>query len=429
MDWITGKEKRKLKSGMKQIRINILISLVLVIVAVILTSSWLHGNFTLFSRGWIWLAIGCLICTIQYPAYYKQKNNFWLIVYAIIIVFNYLLGDGFFHSPVNLIMEIAMLLFCSYFSFFVINDSDSGWFNNLFIYSQILVILFTSILSISVDIAIPGVIRDTVSLVNAGYSSDAIPFYRMGVCEYAFPHSIPMVIPGIVLLLKNKRLKLFYRGIAAALVVLLLYLVFVSGVTTSLILTLFGIPASIFAVEGNAKKNATRIILFIVLLTPLLNDSVMLKVLNVAEQIVPEENKITGKILNFEESIQNENADGSLQQRGDLYRMSLDAFISNPILGTDDKPLGGHSALLDRLGTLGLLGIIPFMSFIISLYKMIKYRLPSHSRMFFYIGMAGFIIMLATKNMNNIYVWLYSMCLLPALILFNSNPPKFLLRH
>lgn len=425
----TSQEKRSLKSMMKQIRINSFISLVLVIVAIILTSSWLQGNFTLLSRGWLWLALGCILCLLQSPGYLKQKNITWLLIYTIFVVINYLMGDEYFHSPVNLIMEIAMLLFCSYFSYFLISDSHPNRFINIFICSQFLVISITAVLSITVDIAIPGVIRETVSLINGGYSNDAIPFYRMGVCEYAFPHGIPMIVPGIVLLIKNKGLKLFYRSIALALLVLLFYLVFVSGVTTSLILTLFGILASFFVVEGYARKNAMRLFLLILLLSPLLNDTVMLKVLNVAEQVVPEENKITGKILNFKESIKNENTHESIQQRGDLYLMSVNAFFSNPIIGTNDKPLGGHSAILDRLGTLGLLGIIPFILFITSLYKMIKLRIPPGSIIFFYIGLAGFAIMLATKNMSNFYVWLYSMCLLPALILFNANPPKFLLRH
>ena len=415
---------------MNNIKLNSFFSLVLTAIAVILTSSWLQGNFTILSRGWLWLGLGCIVCVFLYPAYLKQKNIFWLIAYATIVVFNFLMGDAYFYSTANVIMELAMLLFCSYFAFYVANNYGSIKLINIFVYSQIIVIVATSVLSIAIDMLYPGVIRETVTLINAGYSGEAVPFYRMGVCEYGFPHGIPMILPGLVLLYKNRRLKLIYRLLILMVLALLFYLVFVSGITTSLILAIFGIIASLIIREGGLKKNITRLAILSLFLTPLLSDTVMLNVLKRAEQIVPEENKITGKIINFEETIQNENsADGSIQMRGTLYGMSIDAFLTNPILGTNSKSFGGHSALLDRFASLGLIGGVPFILFIIALYKLVRRALPKNSILFFYIGLAGFMIMLATKNMSNIYVWLYSICLLPALILFNANPPKFLLRH
>jgi len=409
---------------MVKLNISGFISLIIVVIAVILTSSWLQGNITLLSRGWVWLGLGCVMCLLAYPPYIKQKNNMWLLAYAAIVVLNFFMGDSYFHSIVNVIMEVAMLLFCSYLAFYITEDKK---IINIFVYSQLLVVVATAVLSITVNMIFPGVIRDTVTLINAGYSSKAIPFYRIGVCEYGYPHGIPMILPGLVLLYKNHRLKLIYRIIALSIVVLLFYLVFISGVTTALILTIFGILASFFIRQDDVRKNVTRLVILGILMMPLLNDDAALGVLKFAEQVVPEDNKITGKIANFEETIQNSNtADGTIQTRGELYGMSISGFFSNPIIGINDKSYGEHSAILDRFATLGLLGGIPFLLFILFLYKMIKQRIPSHSMMFFYIGMAGFLIMLATKNMNNIYVWLYSICLLPALLLFNSNPPKFI---
>lgn len=413
---------------MKKQKINGLVALVLVIVSIIMTSSLLQGNFVIFSRGWVWLALGCVICVLQYPSYLRQKSITWLLIYALIVFLNYFTGDLYFNSPVNVIMEIGMLLFCSYTSYYA--SERDNYLTNFLVGGLLIVIVLTSVLSITVDMVFPGVIRETVSMINGGYSDEAIPFYRMGVCEYGFPHAVPMIIPGIVLLSKNREIKLFYRIIAIVLLCLLFYLVFVSGVTTALILVLFGILSSLFVREGELKKNVSRLIILGVLLTPLLSDNVMLGILNFAEQVVPEKNKITGKIINFEETIKNDDAaDGSIQQRGDLYGMSLDAFLSNPIIGTNDKPLGGHSAFLDRMGTLGLLGFVPFILFTFLLIKQIKQRIHKHAVIFYYIGMAGFLVMLSSKNMSNIYVWLYSICLLPALIQLNSNPPKFLLRH
>lgn len=414
---------------MGKVKLSSLFSLLLVIITVILTSSWLQGNFTILSRGWLWLGFGCIVCVLLYPNYVKQKNLTWLIVYTVVVAINFLMGDSYFHSIVNVIMEVAMLLFCSYLAFFVVSDSGAGQFNNVFVFGQLIVITLTASLSIIVDAIFPGIIRETVTLINGGYSDEAVPFYRMGVCEYGFPHGIPIILPAIVLLYKNQRLKFFYRLLFLLLLGLLFYLVFISGVTTSLILSLFGIIAAFIIREGNIRKNISRLVILTILMLPLLNDNVMLNVLKVAEQVVPEENKITGKIINFEETIQNENtADGSIQMRENLYGMSIESFFTNPVTGVNGNTYGGHSAILDRFATLGLIGGIPLIIFILSLYKLTKSKLPDDSIIFYNIGMAGFLIMLASKNMSNIYVWLYSMCLLPALILFNTNPPKFLRR-
>lgn len=397
-------------------------------VPVILTSSWLQGHVTLFARGWLWLALGCFVCISQNSSFLNTRNAFWLFLYAAVLYLNHLSGDAYFHGLPSIIMEIATLLFTAYLVFFVIQKHNFK-FTTLLVLSQLIVIVITSVLSIQADIIIPGVIRQTVALINNGESGAIFPFYKMGVCEYGFPHAVPIIIPGLMLMVKNKIIKPVIRIFLVLILALLLYLVFVSGVTTALILAIFGLLASFFVVEGNRKKNIRRIVVLGLFLTPLLNDSVTLSLLKGFETIVPEENKITGKINNFEETIQNENADGALQDRTNRYMMTFNEFLRHPILGVNktDK-LGGHSAFLERLATLGIIGIIPYIVFIVLLMKCVIKFIPEKSLFFLYLGFIGFIIMLGTKNMSNIYLWLYSFAVLPSIIIINENPPKIVLR-
>lgn len=402
--------------------------LLLLFVPIILTSSWLQGHVTLFARGWLWLALGCFVCILQNSSYLSSRNVFWLFLYAVVLYLNHLSGDAYFHGLPSIIMEIATLLFCAYLVFYVSQKHNSK-FTTLLVLSQLIVIVITSILSISADILFPGIIRQTVTLINSGQSEGVIPFYKMGVCEYGFPHAIPVLIPGLMLLVKNRRIKPIIRILIVLVLALLLYLVFISGVTTALILAIFGFLASLFVVEDNRKKNIRRLILLGLFLTPLLNDSVSLSLLQNLETIVPEENKITGKIINLEETIQNENADGSLQTRSNLYMMSFNEFLKHPILGVNKTDnLGGHSAFLERLATLGILGIVPYIIFIVLLMKYVIRFIPEESIFFLYIGFIAFIIMLGTKNMSNIYLWLYSFVLLPSIIIINENPPKIVIK-
>ena len=401
----------------------------LILITIILTSSLLHGHFRLFAMSWLWMGMGCIICLVFYNKFLSNRWILWLAVYAAIVFVNYLLGNTFLGSLPETIMEVALLFFIYAFSIIVINKEISS-VNKWFVFSQLLVLLITSLLSIYVDRYSPGIIRETVSLVNMGNTAEAAPYYRLGVCEYGFPHAVPIIIPGIMVLIKNKTIKPFFRILFFGVLVIGLFLVFISGVTTSLILSLFGFLASIVIDENRSTKNVRNLIILTVFLSPLLNDNVMLRVLQTSERFIPEENKILGKIINMEESIKSESGNKSLQSREVRYQMSLEAFAKNPLLGVnDDSLIGGHSAFLDRLAAFGLLGIIPYLLFIFYFVKRLFKRIPERSRLFFFIGMAGFIIMMTAKNMSNIYVWLYSFCFLPGLLVLNNNVPRFMRKH
>lgn len=61
-------------------------------------------------------------------------------------------------------------------------------------------------------------------------------------------------------------------------------------------------------------------------------------------------------------------SEGTLAVREQLYNKSLNTFLENPFFGTSldyglrmNTYLGGHSELLDNLGKLGIVGIIPFL--------------------------------------------------------------------
>jgi len=66
---------------------------------------------------------------------------------------------------------------------------------------------------------------------------------------------------------------------------------------------------------------------------------------------------------------------GDMAERRDLYNLSLNSFISNPIFGgmfSDKAHVGGHSEILDYLGHSGLFGLV----FLIIMYRLLRYRTP-----------------------------------------------------
>lgn len=67
--------------------------------------------------------------------------------------------------------------------------------------------------------------------------------------------------------------------------------------------------------------------------------------------------------------------DGDMAERQDLYMLSLNSFLSNPIFGgffSSGNHVGGHSEILDYIGHSGLVGLIALHA----MYRTLKYRTP-----------------------------------------------------
>lgn len=81
--------------------------------------------------------------------------------------------------------------------------------------------------------------------------------------------------------------------------------------------------------------------------------------------------------------------------RANVYQMSINAFIQNPISGGLFNPqkLGGHSAIFDYLGATGILG---FFFFVLLLHRHLKLitRIYNHTKSYGYIIMSFFIFIL-----------------------------------
>ena len=108
-----------------------------------------------------------------------------------------------------------------------------------------------------------------------------------------------------------------------------------------------------------------------------------------------------------------------------LYEDSFYAFAKSPIIGTDNRDeLGGHSAILDRMGAFGLIGIIPWLLVMIWLSRYNYKQMPHKARDFYLVGLFCFVAMMVLKNMSYFYVWFTFMVLLPCMLTFDVEKNK-----
>lgn len=390
-----------------------------IICMVFMTFSLLHGYFSITARGWIWLPLACLTCLVLNKEVFKAKQFAWLVIYFLIVIINLMAGKS--SSSNNfLVLEISMILWAISFPF-IIKDDVNSKFVRAFVIIELMVVVITSFLNIITDFTHPGVVRQAVSYVNLGENNQAIALYRMGVCDYGFPHAVPIIVPAIIQYVKREGLSMAKRILSIALILLISYFVFISGVTTAVMLLLFSIIGSFLVAPGGGRKTNIRLIILLLVTIPLLSDEVILNALTGLENIVSEDNAIHGKIKSFEDTIKYEEASGSVEARENKYFMSWDAFLENPLLGSSSESTGGHSVILDIFGTYGILGGIPFLFLLFVHLKYIYKLIPKGSKYYFFIGSICFVMMFAIKNMSNVYTWMFVSALLPLMLLYGQK--------
>lgn len=382
----------------------------------IFTWSFLGGWITLFSRYWIWVTLGSLLVFSLAPSFFKSKQFQFLALYGFVIILNFLLGDAYFNSAITILFEIFQLIFCGGLCYFLIINNADYKLNKRILIIGAFVIVFTSIGTYIADQMFPEIVRTLVVYENIGVS--VAPYYRMGVCEYNMPHALPILIAPLIMWLKSKDVKGGIKLLCFLVLAFSLLLVLTSAATTPLILSLFAIVCSLLTnPHKTLKSNLTILVVVALVSLPALNKDVQLGLVHVFKSIIPEDNSNQSKLNDFESAILYGESSGDMAEREDLYSKSFSSFMDNIIIGTNSGDLGGHSIIMDRLGTTGLVGAIPYLLFIWFLLKSVYIRIPQGNRIFFLIGTLCFVATIATKNVGGMWMWIALCVFLPLMLL------------
>ncbi len=101
----------------------------------------------------------------------------------------------------------------------------------------------------------------------------------------------------------------------------------------------------------------------------------------------------------------------------DYHQMSKDAFIANPIVGTDRA--GGHSKILDLLGSMGLLAFIPYFMVLFAGLKRFAFRLKKDVgfKSYLYFSFILACVYLYTKGIFGNPGYLFTLVIVPSIIM------------
>lgn len=276
-----------------------------------------------------------------------------------------------------------------------------------------LAITYTTICTAPITMGQPGLIRETASNEDL-----ALQFQKLGVMNYALPHSMVFVLPALCFGIKYCTLKIV-KILCLFFVIELMVIIYFSEASMPLLISMIAFLLSfLYDAKKSARSNIYRISLLLILLLPLASESLVLFILDNIEPIFSG-TEFEIKIRELKLSMAMNDVSGAdVEARQTHFNSSVSAFLNNPLFGTtNSKLLGCHNYLIDMLASLGIIGFAPFIIHLYYISKMIYLELSVYSRNFFLIGVGSFFLMLFLKNMwEGAYFCIFSFFLLPSML-------------
>ena len=165
--------------------------------------------------------------------------------------------------------------------------------------------------------------------------------------------------------------------IFAAFIALFVYAVIKTEITTSFIAVVIVLLFTL-VYQNEYRGNTKTIIAFFVVLIVLWILYVTGIVLQLVEMLIRmyEGTVAQKKFIEFREMLLGNDKSNNVSLRAYLRQLSLQCFYRNPIIGSPG--VGGHSSLLDRLGSMGLLGFLPYLFMLVANVKAWIKQMPEH---------------------------------------------------
>lgn len=399
------------------------LSVVYVVLTAITFFSLVYGWVPFLNKQAYIAIIAILVSLIISPKYFTSKQFFISFFYAIIVWINAQRGDEYTFDKT--IMDGLLLGMSGSLSFYLMESDDQKakkWISIL----VMLIVIIQTVPSLLMYIVSQETIRSFIDLIYHGDEEmDWMNLYRMGILNYDVTHSLPMLVPPIMMWLRTKGASKIWKLFCAVSLMCVIVLCYIYDVTTVQLLVFFSIVVSFLIYPNQNKANRQRLIIATVLILPFMFSTTLQDgVLSGVEKI--SEGQLKDKIADARYNLTHDSNTGDMANRSEQYMLSLDSFIKSPIWGTDDdNKIGFHSAIFDRMGAFGLLGIVPFLIILFLCVKECRVNMSISSRWYFIICIICFLTLLLLKNMSRLEEWMMFFVVAPSLLTLNRESFKY----
>lgn len=380
-------------------------------------------SWPFLEREWLIQGITFIITFFAVNKFYTSRSFIYVILYCIVLLINVLWGDTLYKDYVTVIIELFKYCVPGAITYYLLKTNDIKGIKNT-VYLFFALIVFTTVSSFVINLSFPGVIRIYVGYINGHQDqSQFIPYLRMGMSNYYLPHALPVLIPALFLGVTNRNLTKYVRFFILITWICIVILTYLSGATTALLFSIIFSIVVLFIRRASLKKNITIVVITFLVILPLIAERQVLSSLlyNLEETLIGTD--YSAKVVQLADIVESgQVTDGDAGERSDLYSQTVTQFFKHPLLGTNE-PVGGHSALLDRLACLGLIGFIPFVMFFVFQIKYVLKFLRNEIKVFYILGMVIAFLMLLLKYMLYIEMSVIMLTILPlAVKLFGDYP-------
>ena len=232
-----------------------------------------------------------------------------------------------------------------------------------------------------------------VNVASSTVGADVIAKARF-FWNYPMIHAIAMLVPAFFACYKGltnqTKAKYYFLLCAAAVIITVIQ----SSIATIFFYVLFFL---LFYINNTVTKKKLLLIIFETVLFVVLYFYISDILMYLIDYF--EDSAMSSKFEDFLYMLKGEDdANGSVSVRHERHTMALEAFLNNPLLGTKFD-VSGHSFILNRLASVGIMGMIPFTLFLFFQYKSIKPLFQKSDSFFINWIWLGAIILLYSKGL------------------------------
>lgn len=359
----------------------------------------------------------------MYPKAFWGESTKWFVLYIGVLLLYMILGKPIFINGLNNrilspIYRIIIESACILPNITIMNVLL--YRNNIRLYKVMgygsLALLLASFLYI-----LP-LVMSTSNVLREDLHNIEVVVRPKGLPAYDLMHAYALMILPLCLWLKisDRRLRL---GILSVLL-LFAYIITKTSVSTSLVVMAVAV---LFACLFDARKLQRSVLSFSVVFFIGYVLSQYGFFLKVVDGLMPyfEGTTVAFKLEDLHTSmVQGQVTGSSLTSRMDYHQVPKDAFFANPIVGTDKA--GGHSKILDMLGTMGLLAFIPYFMILYTSLKRYAFRIKDiELKSYLYFSFILASVYLYTKGIFGTPGYLFMLVIVPSIIVSLCSSKKY----
>lgn len=282
-------------------------------------------------------------------------------------------------------------------------------------------ILITSITSIIGLNFFPTAAREMVATLRLENEFELLKFYqRIGIASYDFYYGLAFTTPVFIFLIKEhwpeKKIRFFLIGSLA----ITLFAIMKSQMTTALIFSVIGILLSITGAK-NLKKSLIILLIIVVTIVSIPRQFYINSLYYFSERLTGE--VLQKRFFELAETIEfGENlidANTHIAYRAQRIPFLIENISRNPITGGGEST--GHVFWLDRLSLFGILGIIPWILFILAISKMVIKKIDKKYYTYYIISLILYIGIGFMKNSGHKLVIFFVFFVVPSILTIYSR--------